>query len=285
MWNLPRPALADALGYFDDVVDNTRGAQRTQDRRDLRALVVRRYALYEKHASAGTLRARFAALGPSLGASQRATLNGMYESRDGGACGRLKSAIRRGQTGPRSARCPYCAVGPPTQWDHVLPEAVAHFPELAVLNLNLVKTCGTCNGRKGTVWKPILHTYWDAIDGLPGCLNVALSVQGASVEATFTVERPANTSRDVDRVYRTLAAHCARLGLCDIWSSEAQLCIAEIRAELALGVEDGDDQADVERSLRRRARSLGRLYGPNYWEGILYAALADCAPFVELVCP
>jgi len=276
MWNLPPPDPAAALGHFDEIAGNN------PDRQSLRSLVERRYALYAKHAPARRLRSRVPPLGTSLDASARSVLKSMYRSGDRGSNGRLKSAIRAGQTGPRSGLCPYCGIGPPVQWDHVLPKTVqGGFPELAVLNLNLVKVCGPCNTSKDEVWKPILHTYWDAIDQLPRCVSASISVQGDAVAATFELERHTRAHR---ALYRVLETHCTKLHLLDTWSTEAQRSIAEARAEYALAVDDGHDRADVLATLQRKAQSLNRLYGPNYWEGILYAALADSTPFLDLIC-
>lgn len=65
-------------------------------------------------------------------------------------------------------KCPFCGgIGVPSNLDHYLPQAKAHFPQFSILPLNLIPACRDCNMEaKGSIFasskgEQILHPYLD----------------------------------------------------------------------------------------------------------------------------
>lgn len=168
--------------------------------------------------------------------------------------------------------CPLCGVEKVIVLDHYAPKT--HFPEFALLSLNLIPTCSRCNHDKGEDSAvavedlPYLHAYVHDLPQQP-VLEAHIVVGPESVYAAFSLVSGHLNAR----LAAKLEHQTGKLGILEKIERAAQdelVAHAESHAELhALGGADSVAGACSATAARQAA-----LWGVNYWRAALFTALA-----------
>lgn len=105
---------------------------------------------------------------------------------------RMKRDFLDGLSKAALARCPYCMLRQPGTIDHFLP--IDLYPEFAVLVLNWVYACGTCNLKKGIrlidAPRAVLSPYFDAISSAQPLLYARVTIVANTPNVIFDVPDP-----------------------------------------------------------------------------------------------
>jgi hypothetical protein len=198
-----------------------------------------------------------------------------YEGR-GAELARLKTGLLDGLSTTGRMRCPYCLLRQPGTIDHFLP--LERFPEFAVLVLNWVWACGTCNQRKGTgmvsVPRSVLTPYFDGISDDVPLLYAQVIIADAIPTVTFTVPAP-NPLHARPALPAIAQRQFAGFEIADGLRRDAA---AFLRSTIGIMVADARElltQADLTRLLRARRANFDQ-FGINGWEQTLIEALETC---------
>ncbi len=212
----------------------------------------------------------------------REALRHCYEGR-GPEVARLKTDLLKGLSDAGRMRCPYCMLRQPGTIDHFLP--LERYPEFAVLVLNRVWVCGTCNRRKGTgmvsVPRSVLNPYFDGIPDDKPLLYAQVAVVSGTPTITFTVPAP-NLLHDRADLPAIAQRQFAALKLSDELRRDAA---AFLRSTVGIIVGDARGpltQDDLTRLLRTRRANFGH-FGINGWEQTLIEALETCPTLLGYV--
>lgn len=169
-----------------------------------------------------------------------------------------------------NSKCPLCAHRNVTTLDHHFPRT--HYPALVVTPLNLIPSCFECNKAKlagfpATAAEVALHPYFDAIDASVWLTSVVLETNPAVVD--YGVDVVAGWDATLQA---RVELHFTRLGLGDLYATEAGDELSNIRHELA-GLLDVGGEAAVQAQLADRAISCAQARR-NGWRTGAYRAWA-----------
>jgi hypothetical protein len=198
----------------------------------------------------------------------------------------LKIKLRIQQGIELQGICPYCTVNKPDETDHYVAEK--EFPEFAVLALNLVPCCASCNKKKGKWWRDdaaqriFLNFYLDTIP-LQRYLKISLTfkkLQGDLIPVgRFSLDFTLTGPMPVVSIIKT---HYKKLDLLKKFSDAVADEFAELRRSLLAF--DFPDIDSVKEHLAKRAVSEARDGGTNYWRAIYFEALSVSDKFATEFC-
>lgn len=170
--------------------------------------------------------------------------------------------------------CPLCAHRDVTTLDHYLPKE--NYPEFAVLPINLVPSCMSCNGAKhtfipATAGDQLFHPFfddWSAFQLLRADVQVT-----QYIDVDFFIDPAGAPPNVVERAQN----HFERLQLGSLYALNAAVELVSKRGELVEHF-DGGGTAALASELTREATSRRRPFR-NTWQPALYRALAASDEF------
>lgn len=196
---------------------------------------------------------------------------GMVKRKDGR---RVYNAILR--SAPHQ-RCLFCGHQNAKTLDHVLPKD--RFFDLVVTPDNLVPACRDCNSSKGNTaptgpedspW----HPYYDDLGELVWL--EARVVAGEPPVLDYFIVPPEDWT---DQLTMKVQGHFERLGLGELYSTEAAVELVEIRRELR-GIHESGGGLDVQEHLSARAESVSER-SVSSWRAAAYRAWANDELFCD----
>lgn len=181
------------------------------------------------------------------------------------------------------ARCPYCMLRQPSTIDHFLP--IDLYPEFAVLVLNWVYTCGTCNLRKGTgliaAPRAVLNPYFDEISDVEPLLYAQVVIANDVPSVVFAVPDP-NPLQAHAAVSGIATRQFEEFGLKRSLELEANSVLASTIGEIIYGAAGPITNQTLTERLQARRANLEDL-GINDWQRCLYEAMEVCPNLLEHV--
>lgn len=174
-------------------------------------------------------------------------------------------------------KCPFCGgIGRPRNLDHYMPKA--HFPQFAVLPLNLIPSCRDCNmDGKGQVFartagEQILHPILDALHFFEQQWLFARYVMGTAGEPStvqYYVAPPENWS-DTDKA--RVRQHFSDFDIAKRYATQASSALMEVEAQ-----RDAFLLADTMASFKQIVLQPVISSAPftNHWKRIMYLALLN----------
>lgn len=232
-------------------------------------------ATYQTHAAAASLDLMPRVL--SVGAVTKDELKGLYEAHLSKTKGAARGVYDRIRNAAPNNRCPLCGVGSVAHCDHHLPKS--HYPDLAILPINLVPACHFCNDKKRAKYprspgQQTFHPYFDQHLLTANWVRATLNA-GPPPVLVFDTDPPAAwPAVDRDRVRR----HFGACGLAITFTTNANDELPILRDRLVLqfgrgGVGAVQQFLDDERDLHATR--------PNSWQYATYRTLAADAWFVN----
>ena len=175
-----------------------------------------------------------------------------------------------------SGLCCYCLMDPSTSADHVLPKE--DFAEFSVLNLNLVPSCQTCNGKKGTKvaangLRLFFHAYTEIVEDV--CwLDASVEIQAGVPTLIYKL----NTATIVSPAFRTLVERqYQELELLRRYGQRfAANGLEEARRQLRIARSYSDGgPVIIQKALQATAAGYLADHGKNHYLAVGFAALAQ----------
>lgn len=206
----------------------------------------------------------------------KADLSELYRY-DSATLSNLKTILTTTESG-RVVKCQNCTINDVNTFDHLLPQS--EFIEFIVHPLNLICSCGDCNGRKNAVWRNAgvrtsLNLY---LDTLPDTqyLFASTDVGNLSTEIKFYLD-----NRDgIDAtLFSLIESHYNRLNLFQRFVDGSDTVITSLRNSLdSLSLTDNPLLAKtIAFNFIRKEQAA---HGINYWQSILKLALLEDDDFM-----
>lgn len=271
MWSLPVPEVSARTVYLTCI---STSLPKTKQRLEaLEEDVVNAADEYEAAASSAALHTLQGLKGKPSNKIDRAELEKNYTQRMArkGAPGR--DDYDKLKTVPDFGRCPLCGHRDVETLDHQLPKMA--YPLLAVLPINLVPACRSCNTIKGDTapaneGEQTLHPYFDDIGKEQWLFARVLETAPAAVE--FFVIPPASWNSVLATRVR---GHFDTFGLAELYGSQAGREMSSLRYVLKR-----KDPSVIGPYLQDEADGLSD-EDPNLWRAAMYRALADSSWYVD----
>lgn len=247
---------------YTDAVGSMRNTYRGQPTKKptleaLSAQVKRRYDEYELKFNANDL------INITISNSseeERKALVYLYESnpkvvRD------IKREIKNIQREHLRQICPYCGILPALTVDHYVPKEL--YPDFSIYSINLIWTCGTCNGKKLQYWKEatyrgIINFYIDDIPSF-NFLGCQVTSNNGILKADYFLKERKLTN------YPIVVNHFDKLNILDLYRDHIPTKLGEIIADLKSyrGILDGKKVKNIllTQYLQRR-----KDFGINDWK-------------------
>lgn len=264
MWNLKKPEGFDARAHLDTVFSD--GELTEAEKTSLLAL----YDDYVASKGRPTAALRREGLRPQLYTLVHAAYKHVQDN------GRLKQL--RADLKLLANYCPYCGFAPISDLDHHLQRA--HFKLLSIYALNLVPSCGPCNGGKRRVpsndpEQHQIHTYLEQLadfDFLRAA--VTLNPGTGALAVQYSVVQCEGMS---DELHKRLVYHLTEFKLHDKYKRQVNIHLGEQEAALTSAFEGGPE---VLRSLLvKTSEANKKRFGTNDWRTALFRGLAACPQF------
>lgn len=259
---------ADADALYRACADATRNAELKER---LLAYIPRVTAAAVSYREAGATLTFHALPAPAVATEADQELRDLYPRTMArkGRPGRATYDVLR--MGAKSGICPLCVQRPVATLDHYLPKE--SYPDLAILPINLVPACHSCNFDKGrfvpeNATDQLLHPYFDRLpQGV--WLHADVSYHSDIPVLAFDAKPPAAWNRDLAA---RVVGHFERLGLSRLYSIQGTAEIPMIRLRLARLLERGG--AGAVRDHLQEEASTRDAENPNSWQTATYRALA-----------
>lgn len=174
---------------------------------------------------------------------------------------------------PAHGRCPLCAQRNVSTIDHHLPHT--KYPFLAVVPLNLVPACSSCNKIKGTASPSVARkqTLFPYFDDVEAHLWLYAVVEESTPASVRFIAQPPSSLAPVMRA--RIRHHFSFFKLADLYTSHAGEELANISGQLDSLYDKGGEVA-VKSHLEDLAVSRTKVH-LNAWQSALYSALAASA--------
>lgn len=190
---------------------------------------------------------------------------------------RLKASIREAQLDFIAYNCQYCDIDSSDTWDHYIPKS--SFPEFAVLGLNLIPSCGTCNNKKNQLWKKrservFLNLYTDRLPKMR-FLFCRIDMSGGAPSARFSLH---SHQQIPPQLFSIIRHHFKQLDLIRRYNRKSS---DEIHQTLASLKPLPKSITEYRRGLREIAAQRQRDFGRNYWRAVLQLGLSDSDEFLR----
>jgi len=225
---------------------------------------------------------RLRALGAQLSAREQAALLRCYKGahiapRSKSPRDKLYAEIRK-----RAAECPYCTIGPTKTLDHYLPKQ--RYPEFAVLTINLVPSCSSCNSsrdfRTRSGERALIHPYFDTIPD-ERLLFAEIRVAAGQPDVTFDV---INWRRTANPTFAQLyGRHVTLLRLRKRyrrWALSSAYGLDAIASTITVWSR-GKSRDEVRRILEEQAGKDELKHGANHFKVVLHRAAAASDEFLD----
>lgn len=199
----------------------------------------------------------------------------------------LKKSFVDGLSEEARLRCPYCMMRQPGSIDHFLP--LDSHPEFAVLTLNWVYACETCNRRKGEglasvqtrdgtvlvgIHRSILNPYFDRIPIDIPILYADVAIVGAAPIVAFFALCP-NSELPDPTLAEIAERQMAELDLAGKMRDEGANLLSSTIGTIVAEASGALSQDELTDRLQARRRNVGR-FGINGWELALIEAAEAC---------
>lgn len=267
------PPNDDPLALYDAIVGRKEDVSIRDHLRRLRAIIE---AAYEQYDREKPHLENVRPLAASFSDEQKKALLHCYNS----ATDPLKQVRARiFRSCPET--CQYCTIMIVEDLDHYLPKN--DYPEFAVLPINLVPSCGTCNSprswRSATGKRSLIHFYYDPVPDVQLLFARVLLVDGLP-QAEFYVDASECPDDLSAELYKE---HVHALGLLKRYE--------RIAATLEHGLDSirrlvnvwGSDLSlkDVQQKITEMAQAERDFLGPNHWKVALYSGAAASIDFIN----
>lgn len=179
-----------------------------------------------------------------------------------------------------SKQCPYCGITKPQTIDHYYPQD--EFPEFCVLQENLIPCCGNCNSKKGDLIREsgrrlFVHMIIDQIPDIQ-FLKVNVLAKASSIGGRFIFSSRIDLS---DPVNRRIKDHYDKLDLIKRYNDEIS---DEIDSIISSGkVFQASSKSPVDQYLLNQSREDKRIFGRNYWRGVLMSKISKIPNIEEII--
>jgi 5-methylcytosine-specific restriction endonuclease McrA len=186
--------------------------------------------------------------------------------------------IKIGQPEPMRFKCQYCNINSPASIDHYLPKS--KFPEFSIFPLNLLPCCGECNRIKADAFlkdgeRQIINFYFDPLPS-ERYLNVRINYLDDMPIAEYYLKR---NSGITEKMFSLIKAHYGRLNLFQRLQESSVETFSETRASM-LNKQITSIET-VKALLLEKAQFLSVYNSSNYWQAVLYEAVADETEFLR----
>ncbi|GGP41020.1 HNH endonuclease [Streptomyces abikoensis] len=272
MWSLPAPNIP-ARALYLTCVSNTLPKVKRAKLEALEDTVADAADRYEAAASAAALHTLKDLKGEPADKAVQEELKKNYTQRMARPYAPGRDVYNEIKASVRFGRCPLCGERHVETVDHQLPKG--DYPLLAVVPVNLVPACRSCNALKGeaapaSAEEQTLHPYYDDIGKQQWLFARVLEDAPAAVE--FFVKPPEEWDKVlVARVRR----HFRMFKLGDLYGPHAAAEMSSLRHYLK-----GMDTQAVAAHLGKMADSLF-VDDLNHWRGVMYQALAANSWYVN----
>ncbi|WCT11566.1 HNH endonuclease [Mucilaginibacter jinjuensis] len=176
--------------------------------------------------------------------------------------------------------CPYCMIDTPYSLDHYVGQT--EFPEYSILTKNLVPCCLRCNNEKNKGWrtnsvKTFINFYDDRFLQ-HRFLFADLMINAGVPSLQFRLSQPAQITNDQ---FALINRHFVALELLVKYAKKSNNRLTAEIQSIKDFMAAGRTNASIIEDLTIRYRSSVRQYGPNYWESLVYPAIASSLPVVR----
>lgn len=191
----------------------------------------------------------------------------------------LLDDVRRKRTFA-AKQCPYCGITKPQTIDHYYPQD--EYPEFCVLQENLIPCCGNCNSKKGDIIREsgrrlFVHIIVDKIPDVQ-FLKVNVSERDDSIGGRFIFSSRMDLS---DPNNRRIKDHYDKLELIKRYNDEIS---DEIDSIISSGkVFQLSSNDPVDQYFLNQSNEDKRIFGNNYWRGVLMHKISKLPNIEEIV--
>jgi 5-methylcytosine-specific restriction endonuclease McrA len=206
----------------------------------------------------------------SVGTVSKDELIALYSYHLSSSSGTARPVYDQIKNAVPNKKCPLCGIGTVAALDHHLPKA--KYPDLAIVPVNLVPSCHSCNDTKKARFpknagEQTLHPYYDSRLLAQQWIKATLDY-GSPPAIIFSASPPPSWSAvDQTRVER----HFTVCGLAVAFTANANDELGPLKARLEM-VESRGGQPAVQAHLAEGARSYAQR--PNSWQLAMYQTLA-----------
>lgn len=268
--------INNSYSHFELIADSKQEPQRTV-LNSLKPRIRNIYRSYEHLAENNKL---FQLVRGNFNNIQYMSLLNCYKSKTK-ASNALKAEIRENQSLIGRSYCQYCMVRTPETFDHYVP--IEEFSEYAVLSLNLIPCCNSCNSNKGTQWletnnRIFLNLYYDFIVSYR-VLFCSLSYDENIPIVRFTIRKNINLSKKENNLIKE---HYSRLHLLELYEQRSNIVITETKRSFQ-SITTRLTKREMKNTMLNEVKSLKKDYGINYWEALIKQELSNSNEFFESI--
>ncbi|MDP0498719.1 MAG: hypothetical protein Q7P63_01345 [Verrucomicrobiota bacterium JB022] len=172
--------------------------------------------------------------------------------------------------------CPMCGAATPKTFDHYFPRAT--FPEYAVHVWNLIYTCGTCNSKKGDIYKSnsvigeraFIHFY---VDDIPDVPFIRADIIETEDSPFFGVEFRLVQLPEIDEyIWRLILQHFSNLDLLGLY---AEVVNDEISTSIEIVYNAVASGANARQFLEMQTKTERRRFGVSHWRAALLESMTN----------
>lgn len=183
------------------------------------------------------------------------------------------------------AWCPYCLINEPETIDHYVGKT--EFPEYAVLLKNLIPCCFSCNNIKDKKWRfafkrRFIHFYNDTFIAhrFLHC-DLVFTVGNYLPKIQYFLIKDPNITLDE---FAIIQSHFSDLDLLNRYSKRAGVIFSTELANLQNSYRNkGVNIAVLINELAGQQHSKALEFGINYYESVLFGAMANSLEFIDLI--
>lgn len=179
--------------------------------------------------------------------------------------------------GRKHNTCQMCTIEPVKSFDHILPKE--EFPEFSVNPINLLPSCSTCNGHKGSQWilnneRIFLNIYFDQ---LPNLRYLVIDFKNYPIPI-FSIDG----TQLAPAFYKLIQSHYEKLHLFDRFRESSNDVIDPlITMGKSLVPKYGID--DFRQTIKDSTNEMMSIYGSNHWKSLLQLAIVNHNDFESLL--
>ena len=196
----------------------------------------------------------------------------------------LKTAIKKNKFDEGSFKCSYCDLNEDYTFDHYLPKSI--FPEFSVKALNLIPCCSRCNELKQNYWldsttqnRGIINVY---IDSMPKVQYLFVELVYDQSKNLFTANLSLKNVNGIDpALFSMIELHFAKLELAKRYSSMFGEVFGQVVSIVTTYWTNQLSPKLIKTALEQYSDSQKQQRGQNFYEAIIYDALANNSDFLD----
>lgn len=193
----------------------------------------------------------------------------------------LKAKIKSIQKDDLRNICPYCGILTPNSFDHYIPKD--SYPEYAVLPLNLVPCCITCNGKKSEYWREngqrtIINYYLDKLPEVEYLICNIRMIKNVPV-VKFEIFNKHGIDKDT---FSIIESHYDRLNLLHRFKDSSNDYITEVIDSVS-SHSNPRSSNEIMDNLKSQCNKKSKRYGVNHWQCALLNGLSKSQDFCDFL--